>query len=79
MVLLADDGVETTSDKIMGVTDAPAAGWLPICSLPLGRVLEGKNVMDMVLGRSAASLGAESLSALSLSYVEMAATDLAAT
>ena len=57
-VILADDGVETTSDMIMGVTDAPAAEQLPIRGSPLGRVLEGKHVMDMVLGRRAASPGA---------------------
>ena len=55
-VILADDGVETTSDMIMGVTDAPAMGQLPIRSLPLGRVLEGRKVMDMLLGHRGASL-----------------------
>ena len=56
-VILADDGVETTSDMMMGVTDALATGWLPIRGSPLGRVLEGRKVMDMLLDRRAASLG----------------------
>ena len=57
-VILADDGVETTSDRIMGITDAPATRQLPTYGPPLGGVLEGKDVMDMVLGRRATSLGA---------------------
>jgi len=55
-VMLADDGVKTTSHKVMGATNDPAAERLPICSSPLGRVLQCKNVMDMVLGRRAVSL-----------------------
>ena len=57
-VILGDDGVETTSDMIMGVTDAPATRRLPIRGLPLGRVLEVRKVTDMLLGRRATSLGA---------------------
>ena len=52
--ILADDGLETTLDMVMGVTDTPATGRLPSCGSPLGRVLEGRTVMDMVLGRRAA-------------------------
>ena len=57
-VILADDGVETTLDMVMGVTDTPATGRLPRSGSPLGRLLEGRTAMDMVLGRRAASLGA---------------------
>ena len=56
--ILAKDGVETTSNMVMGVTDAPATGQLPIGGSPLRRVPEGRNVMDMLLGCRAASLGA---------------------
>ena len=54
-VILGDDGVERTSDMIMGVTDAPATGRLPNRGPPLGRVLEVRKVTDMLLGRRAVS------------------------
>ncbi|KAG6336419.1 hypothetical protein ID866_2662 [Astraeus odoratus] len=61
-LILADDGVEVTSDKIITLTSAAEVELEPIWASLLAKALEGKNVMDLLLnvgaGGGAPAVGA---------------------
>ncbi|CAE6477548.1 unnamed protein product [Rhizoctonia solani] len=46
-LILADDGVEITSDKIVAITNAAGVELEPIWASLLAKALEGKNVKDL--------------------------------
>ncbi|QRV85058.1 60s Acidic ribosomal protein [Ceratobasidium sp. AG-Ba] len=47
-LILADDGVEITSDKIVALTNAAGVELEPIWATLLAKALEGKNVKDLL-------------------------------
>ena len=47
-LILADDGVEITSDKIVALTSAAGVELEPIWASLLAKALEGKNVKDLL-------------------------------
>ncbi|KAJ7164802.1 60S acidic ribosomal protein P1 [Mycena crocata] len=47
-LILADDGVEITSDKIVALTNAAHVELEPIWATLLAKALEGKNVKDLL-------------------------------
>ncbi|KAG8770432.1 hypothetical protein FRC12_004268 [Ceratobasidium sp. 428] len=47
-LILADDGVEITSDKILAITNAASVELEPIWATLLAKALEGKNVKDLL-------------------------------
>ncbi|KIM80645.1 hypothetical protein PILCRDRAFT_97928 [Piloderma croceum F 1598] len=47
-LILADDGIEITSDKIVALTSAADVDLEPIWASLLARALEGKNVKDLL-------------------------------
>ncbi|KAF8452255.1 60s acidic ribosomal protein-domain-containing protein [Boletus edulis BED1] len=47
-LILADDGVEITSDKIITLTNAADVELEPIWATLLAKALEGKNVKDLL-------------------------------
>ncbi|KAM6501383.1 60S acidic ribosomal protein P1, partial [Amanita muscaria] len=47
-LILADDGIEITSDKIVTLTDAAGIEVEPIWATLLAKALEGKNVKDLL-------------------------------
>ncbi|CAE6435942.1 unnamed protein product [Rhizoctonia solani] len=47
-LILADDGVEITSDKIVAITNAAGVELEPIWASLLAKALEGKNVKDLL-------------------------------
>ncbi|KAJ7126183.1 putative PRCDNA35 [Mycena epipterygia] len=47
-LILADDGVEITSDKIVALTSAANCELEPIWATLLAKALEGKNVKDLL-------------------------------
>ena len=57
MVILADNGLEITFEKVMTLTGAPAMQLAPIHPCPLATVLEFQNVKDALLTRSFIYLG----------------------
>ncbi|KAL1744512.1 60s acidic ribosomal protein-domain-containing protein [Schizophyllum fasciatum] len=48
-LILADDGVEITSDKILALTNGANVELEPIWASLLAKALEGKNVKDLLL------------------------------
>ncbi|KAI9449051.1 60S acidic ribosomal protein P1 [Lactarius psammicola] len=47
-LILADDGVDITSEKIITITDAAGYELEPIWATLLAKALEGKNVKDLL-------------------------------
>ncbi|KAB5592678.1 hypothetical protein CTheo_3878 [Ceratobasidium theobromae] len=47
-LILADDGIEITSDKILATTNAAGVELEPIWATLLAKALEGKNVKDLL-------------------------------
>ncbi|TFL00430.1 60s acidic ribosomal protein-domain-containing protein [Pterulicium gracile] len=47
-LILADDGIEITSDKILALTNAASVELEPIWASLLAKALEGKNVKDLL-------------------------------
>ncbi|KAF7972363.1 hypothetical protein HWV62_18152 [Athelia sp. TMB] len=47
-LILADDGIEITSDKIVALTNAASVELEPIWASLLAKALEGKNVKDLL-------------------------------
>ncbi|KAG9126189.1 hypothetical protein FRC07_004514 [Ceratobasidium sp. 392] len=47
-LILADDGIEITSDKILSLTNAAGVELEPIWATLLAKALEGKNVKDLL-------------------------------
>ncbi|XP_006455027.1 hypothetical protein AGABI2DRAFT_138329 [Agaricus bisporus var. bisporus H97] len=47
-LILADDGIEITSDKIISITNAAGVELEPIWASLLAKALEGKNVKDLL-------------------------------
>ncbi|KAG8693664.1 hypothetical protein FRC08_008979 [Ceratobasidium sp. 394] len=47
-LVLADDGIEITSDKIIAITNAAGVELEPIWATLLAKALEGKNVKDLL-------------------------------
>ncbi|KAK2466585.1 hypothetical protein APHAL10511_001447 [Amanita phalloides] len=47
-LILADDGIEITSDKIITLTDAAGIDLEPIWATLLAKALEGKNVKELL-------------------------------
>ncbi|KAG8686847.1 hypothetical protein FRC09_013881 [Ceratobasidium sp. 395] len=47
-LILADDGMEITSDKILALTNAANVELEPIWATLLAKALEGKNVKDLL-------------------------------
>ncbi|KDQ51722.1 hypothetical protein JAAARDRAFT_62405 [Jaapia argillacea MUCL 33604] len=47
-LILADDGIEITADKIVALTDAAGVDVEPIWATLLAKALEGKNVKDLL-------------------------------
>jgi len=47
-LILADDGIEITSDKIIALTTAASVDVEPIWASLLAKALEGKNVKDLL-------------------------------
>ncbi|KAG8772851.1 hypothetical protein FRC12_002864 [Ceratobasidium sp. 428] len=47
-LILADDGIEITSDKILALTNAANVELEPIWASLLAKALEGKNVKDLL-------------------------------
>ncbi|CAE6461211.1 60S acidic ribosomal protein P1 OS=Neosartorya fumigata (strain ATCC MYA-4609 / Af293 / CBS 101355 / FGSC A1100) GN=AFUA_1G06830 PE=3 SV=1 [Rhizoctonia solani AG-1 IB] len=47
-LILADDGVEISSDKIVAITNAAGVELEPIWASLLAKALEGKNVKDLL-------------------------------
>ncbi|KAG1902749.1 60S acidic ribosomal protein P1 [Suillus fuscotomentosus] len=46
-LILADEGIEITADKILALTDAASVELEPIWATLLAKALEGKNVKDL--------------------------------
>ncbi|CAE6409578.1 hypothetical protein ACGC1H_006513 [Rhizoctonia solani] len=47
-LILADEGIEITSDKIVAITGAAGVDLEPIWATLLAKALEGKNVKDLL-------------------------------
>ncbi|KAG1888750.1 60S acidic ribosomal protein P1 [Suillus subluteus] len=47
-LILADDGIEITADKILALTEAASVELEPIWASLLAKALEGKNVKDLL-------------------------------
>ncbi|KAG2069980.1 ribosomal protein 60S [Suillus decipiens] len=47
-LILADEGIEITADKILALTDAASVELEPIWASLLAKALEGKNVKDLL-------------------------------
>ncbi|EKM78184.1 hypothetical protein AGABI1DRAFT_85883 [Agaricus bisporus var. burnettii JB137-S8] len=47
-LILADDGIEITSDKIISITNAAGVELEPIWASLLAKALEGENVKDLL-------------------------------
>ncbi|KAF9444276.1 ribosomal protein 60S [Macrolepiota fuliginosa MF-IS2] len=47
-LILADDGLEITSDKILAITNAAGVELEPIWATLLAKALEGKNVKELL-------------------------------
>ncbi|KZP07836.1 ribosomal protein 60S [Athelia psychrophila] len=47
-LILADDGIEITADKIVALTNAASVEVEPIWATLLAKALEGKNVKDLL-------------------------------
>ncbi|KAG2139759.1 60S acidic ribosomal protein P1 [Suillus clintonianus] len=47
-LILADEGIEITADKILALTDAASVELEPIWATLLAKALEGKNVKDLL-------------------------------
>ncbi|KAG2360169.1 60s acidic ribosomal protein-domain-containing protein [Suillus spraguei] len=47
-LILADEGIEITADKIIALTDAASVELEPIWASLLAKALEGKNVKDLL-------------------------------
>ncbi|KII91883.1 hypothetical protein PLICRDRAFT_38757 [Plicaturopsis crispa FD-325 SS-3] len=47
-LILADDGIEITSDKIVALTSAASVDIEPIWASLLAKALEGKNIKDLL-------------------------------
>ncbi|KAH9920147.1 60s acidic ribosomal protein-domain-containing protein [Fomitopsis serialis] len=66
-LILADDGVEITSDKIVALTTAANVEVEPIWATLLAKALEGKNVKDLLsnvgAGGAAPATGASAAAA----------------
>ncbi|KIP07784.1 hypothetical protein PHLGIDRAFT_89126 [Phlebiopsis gigantea 11061_1 CR5-6] len=56
-LILADDGVEITADKIVALTTAAGAEIEPIWATLLAKALEGKNVKDLLSNVGAGGAG----------------------
>ncbi|KAI5981517.1 60S acidic ribosomal protein P1 [Pisolithus marmoratus] len=65
-LILADDGIEITSDKIVSLTSAANVDVEPIWASLLAKALEGKDVKDLLLnvgaGGGAPAVGAPAAS-----------------
>ncbi|EMD32201.1 hypothetical protein CERSUDRAFT_118829 [Gelatoporia subvermispora B] len=48
-LILADDGIEITSDKILALTNAASVELEPIWASLLAKALEGKNLKDLLV------------------------------
>jgi len=48
-LILADDGIEITSDKILALTNAASIELEPIWASLLAKALEGKNLKDLLV------------------------------
>ncbi|KAL9709100.1 hypothetical protein Ac2012v2_007450 [Leucoagaricus gongylophorus] len=48
-LILADDGIEVTSEKILAITNAAGVELEPIWASLLAKALEGKNVKELLL------------------------------
>ncbi|PIL27035.1 hypothetical protein GSI_10174 [Ganoderma sinense ZZ0214-1] len=56
-LILADDGIEITSDKILALTNAASVELEPIWASLLAKALEGKNVKDLLSNVGAGGAG----------------------
>ncbi|TBU23449.1 60s acidic ribosomal protein-domain-containing protein [Dichomitus squalens] len=56
-LILADDGVEITSDKILALTEAASIELEPIWASLLAKALEGKNVKELLSNVGAGGAG----------------------
>ncbi|KAI0820405.1 60s acidic ribosomal protein-domain-containing protein, partial [Trametes gibbosa] len=56
-LILADDGIEITSDKILALTTAANVELEPIWASLLAKALEGKNVKDLLSNVGAGGAG----------------------
>ncbi|KAI0808104.1 60s acidic ribosomal protein-domain-containing protein [Fomes fomentarius] len=56
-LILADDGIEITADKITALTNAAAIEVEPIWASLLAKALEGKNVKDLLSNVGAGGAG----------------------
>ncbi|KAJ8472805.1 hypothetical protein ONZ51_g8269 [Trametes cubensis] len=56
-LILADDGIEITSDKILALTSAADVELEPIWASLLAKALEGKNVKDLLSNVGAGGAG----------------------
>ncbi|KAJ8595066.1 ribosomal protein 60S [Rhizopogon salebrosus TDB-379] len=66
-LILADDGIEITADKIIALTSAASVELEPIWASLLAKALEGKNVKDLLsnvgAGGGAPAVGAPAAAA----------------
>ncbi|KAG1764639.1 hypothetical protein CY34DRAFT_806430 [Suillus luteus UH-Slu-Lm8-n1] len=66
-LILADEGIEITADKILALTDAASVELEPIWATLLAKALEGKNVKDLLsnvgAGGGAPAVGAPAAAA----------------
>ncbi|KAI0260069.1 60s acidic ribosomal protein-domain-containing protein [Gloeopeniophorella convolvens] len=66
-LILADDGVDITSEKILAITNAAGVELEPIWASLLAKALEGKNVKDLLsnvgAGGGAPAVGAPAAAA----------------
>ncbi|KAM5543921.1 hypothetical protein V8D89_002538 [Ganoderma adspersum] len=56
-LILADDGIEITSDKILALTNAASVELEPIWASLLAKALEGKNVKELLSNVGAGGAG----------------------
>ncbi|KAH9848161.1 60s acidic ribosomal protein-domain-containing protein [Lenzites betulinus] len=56
-LILADDGIEITSEKILALTNAASVELEPIWASLLAKALEGKNVKDLLSNVGAGGSG----------------------
>ncbi|KIO01994.1 hypothetical protein M404DRAFT_720554 [Pisolithus tinctorius Marx 270] len=62
-LILADDGIEITSDKIVSLTSAAAVEVEPIWATLLAKALEGKDVRELLLNVGAGGGAASAVAA----------------
>jgi len=73
-LILADDGIEITSDKILALTSAASVDVEPIWATLLAKALEGKNVKDLLsnVGAGGAAAPAGGVPAAAIAAAEEA-------